>query len=375
MKPLMIGVGALALATATALSAQGHGHGNGAQDKAKGHQAAGSMSSATKGHGNAMRGAAAAKEHGNGQGNAMRASGSMQASRPGNGHGNAAHASGSMQAQTHGQANDKAPGKGQGHGNAAGHPDNGHGPDKAMAERGHDKPNKAAPAQANAPVQARNGSDERAGVRVLADGRRYYSKRDARPEFNFAAARRGVIDGCPPGLARKDNGCMPPGLARQRAWQPNWWGMRSLNGPYYYNDGYLVRLNGGRIAGYIPLLGGALAVGNPWPSYYEPVPVPDYYVNYYGLGPAGGYRYADNALYRVDPATSAITAIAALLTGDNFAIGQPLPLGYDVYNVPYRYRTQYVDGPNSWYRYSDGYVYQVDPTTRLVTAAIELLAS
>ena len=52
-----------------------------------------------------------------------------------------------------------------------------------------------------------------------------------------------------------------------------------------------------------------------------------------------------------------------------------MPIGYDVYNVPYPYRSQYVDGPNSMYRYSDGYVYQVDPETRLVAAAIELLAS
>jgi hypothetical protein len=374
MKSLMIGVGALALATASVLSAQGHGNGGG-QGKGNGHQAAGSMTAAAKGHGNAMRGGAAAKEHGNGHGNAMRASGSMQASRPDNGHGNARKASASMQAQGHGQAKAKGPDNGPGRGNAGGHADTGHGPGKAMADRGHGKPSKAAAPHANPPAQARNVSDERAGVRVLADGRRYYSRRDARPVFDFAEARRGLIDGCPPGLAKKHNGCMPPGLAQQRAWQPNWWGMRSLNGPYYYNDGYLVRLDGGRIAGYVPLLGGALAVGNLWPSYYAPLPVPDYYVNYYGLGPVGGYRYADNVLYRVDPSTSAITAIAALLTGDTFAIGQPLPLGYDVYNVPYQYRTQYVDGPDTWYRYSDGYVYQVDPTTRLVTAAIELLAS
>ena len=52
-----------------------------------------------------------------------------------------------------------------------------------------------------------------------------------------------------------------------------------------------------------------------------------------------------------------------------------MPLGYDVYNVPYPYRGQYLDGPDALYRYSDGYVYQVDPETRLVAAAIELLAS
>jgi hypothetical protein len=370
MKAFTIGVGALALATATAISAQGHGHGNGG-DNGKGHQASGSMTASVKGHGNAMRGGGAAKEHGNGHGSAMKASGSMQAH--GNGHGSAMQAS--MQAQDHGRGKSPEKGPDKGHGNPGGHPDNGHGQGKAMADRGHGKPDKASAPDRGPPAQARNGGEDKNGVRVLADGRRMFSRRDARPVFNFAAARRGLIDGCPPGLAKKNNGCMPPGLARQRAWQPNWWGMPRLSGSYYYNDGYLVRLNGDRIAGYVPLLGGALAVGNPWPSYYAPMPVPDYYVNYYGLGPAGGYRYADNVLYRVDPSTAAITSIAGLLTGDNFAIGQPVPLGYDVYNVPYPYRSQYIDGPNAWYRYSDGYVYQVDPTTRLITAAIELLAS
>jgi len=50
-----------------------------------------------------------------------------------------------------------------------------------------------------------------------------------------------------------------------------------------------------------------------------------------------------------------------------------MPAGYDVYNVPYAYRSQYRDSPNSLYRYNDGYVYQVDPTTQLVQAAIQLL--
>ena len=85
------------------------------------------------------------------------------------------------------------------------------------------------------------------------------------------------------------------------------------------------------------------------------------------------YRYADRVLYRVDPETAAITSIAALLTGDDFRIGQPMPAGYDVYNVPYAYRQRYYDRPDAYYRYSDGYIYQVDPETRLIAAAIELL--
>ena len=50
-----------------------------------------------------------------------------------------------------------------------------------------------------------------------------------------------------------------------------------------------------------------------------------------------------------------------------------MPSGYDIYNVPYGYRDQYRDGPDARYRYSDGYVYQVDPTSQLIVAAIELL--
>jgi len=191
---------------------------------------------------------------------------------------------------------------------------------------------------------------------------------------------RGLIAGCPPGLAKKHNGCQPPGHARPVQWlrydRPEFWGYRPAPGRYWYDDGYLVHLGpDGRAGGYIPLLGGALAIGNPWPTYYQPVALPRYYADYYGLGPPDAYRYADNVIYRVDPKTAAITSVAALLTGDDFVVGQPMPLGYDVYNVPYSYRTQYADGPDALYRYADGYVYRLDPKTRLIADAIELLAT
>mgnify|MGYP005810412373 FL=1 len=50
-----------------------------------------------------------------------------------------------------------------------------------------------------------------------------------------------------------------------------------------------------------------------------------------------------------------------------------MPSGYDVYNVPYPYRDRYNDSDDAWYRYSDGYVYQIDPQTQLISAAIDLL--
>ena len=200
--------------------------------------------------------------------------------------------------------------------------------------------------------------------------------------------RRGFINGCPPGLAKKNPPCVPPGLARGgdrydddfrrvlRIDRPDFWGMRLDNGSYLYDDGYLLRVGReGRIIDYVPLLGGALGVGQVWPSYYEPYRLPNYYEQYYGLGPYQSYRYADNVIYRLDPETAAITSIAALLTGDDFTVGQPMPIGYDVYNVPYGYRDRYVDGPDAYYRYADGYIYQVDPETQLIAAAIQLLAS
>ena len=190
--------------------------------------------------------------------------------------------------------------------------------------------------------------------------------------------RRSTFKGCPPGLAKKYNGCMPPGLEKQRSYSwfaPDWY-MRDYDRAYRYRylDGYMLRLGpGDSVLSYIPLLGGALGLGQLWPSAYDPVALPPYYDDYYDLGPANSYRYYDDTIYRVDPDTAAIQSVAALLTGNSVIIGEPMPLGYDVYNVPYGYRDQYYDGPDALYRYSDGYIYQLDPTTRLVQAAIELL--
>jgi hypothetical protein len=129
-------------------------------------------------------------------------------------------------------------------------------------------------------------------------------------------------------------------------------------------DGYRTRAG---------LLGGTLALGKTWPERIESAAAPAYYVDYFDLGSAASYRFAENVLYRVDPGDASITGVAALLTGDEFIIGQEMPAGYDVYNVPYSYRTRYQDTPTVWYRYVDGYVYRVDPRTRRVTAAIDLL--
>ena len=104
-------------------------------------------------------------------------------------------------------------------------------------------------------------------------------------------------------------------------------------------------------------------------SYYN---VPDQYRDYYYDTDDYYYRYAPGAIYQVDRDSQLITSIASLLTG-GLSVGQPLPASYSVYNVPMSYRDRYYDTPDNWYRYSDGYIYQVDPTTRLITAMVQAL--
>lgn len=219
--------------------------------------------------------------------------------------------------------------------------------------------------------QGRGRDDDRneRGPVIRADGDRLVAF--FRPEPD-----RGLIAGCPPGLAKRNNGCLPPGQERQiaRARYDYLWGLRDPNALYRYDDGYLYRIDrSGSVLGWLPVLGGALSPGNVWPTQYAYQPAPPYYADYFRLGDAYDYRYAGGTLYAVDPRTQAISQVAALLTGQPWTVGQPMPAGYDVYNVPYAYRSRYVDGPDGLYRYSDGYVYQVDPTTQLVMAAIQLL--
>lgn len=226
-------------------------------------------------------------------------------------------------------------------------------------------------------ITSRSGDASPQPRRLRAE-RILYDPRLGFGDGRYAAAA--LIEGCPPGLARKDNGCQPPGQARKNQpslfqYAPSLFGLkRDKNGRYLYDNGYLVQIgSSGGIAKYLPLLGGALAIGNTWPTSYPSYALPDYYVDYYNLGMRDGYRFADNVIYQVDPETTAIESIAALLTGDRFAVGQPLPNGYDVYNVPSPYRDRYYDTPDASYRYSDGYVYRVDPETQLIAAAIDLL--
>ncbi len=280
------------------------------------------------------------------------------------------------------RGNGKAGGNGGGQA-AAPQPNRGMSERNVRTDQGHADKQRQLPAQAQGEARGNNGNSNGNDVdrgESRGQGAGQVIVRNVQPariswrDYD----NHGLVTGCPPGLAKKHNGCMPPGLAKQddlRRYDGNWFGLRGLSDStgYRYFDGNLVRLtSNGVVSGYYPLLGGALAVGNPWPSGWQPTPLSSYYSDYYGLG--NDYRYFDGAIYRVDPQTSAIQSVAALLTGDTFNVGQRMPLGYDAYNVPYSYRDRYADGPDSRYRYNDGYVYQVDTKTQLIVAAIELLS-
>jgi len=140
---------------------------------------------------------------------------------------------------------------------------------------------------------------------------------------------------------------------------------------YRYANGYVYEIDcvTGIIEDVDPLLGYGYGYGQMMPLTYSAYNVPYQYRNLYYDTPDHYYRYAPGAIYQVDPTTSLITAVAALLTG-GLTVGQPLPMGYNAYNVPYAYRTSYYDTPDAWYRYSNGYIYRVDPATQLVTAIV-----
>jgi hypothetical protein len=290
--------------------------------------------------------------------------------------------------------------------------------------------------------QARNGFAARNGdrqFRVNEDyARRYYQAANVGGSFN-----------CPPGLAAKNNGCLPPGQAMKLLGAPlqtaaSFAPLYALpaavsylypaTDDYYwrYGNGYAYQVDRGTnlIDALLPLFGGGYLPGQYLPQPYMASYVPSYYgfddfypdygdvcnryangviyrvdcytgmvedviplyASGYGVGqmlpasysyynvpyqyrdlyydtPQANYWYAPGAIYQYDPRSSMITSVAALLS-PGFAVGQQLPMGYDVYNVPYAYRATYYDTPTAWYRYNDGYIYQVDPTTQLVTAIV-----
>ena len=132
---------------------------------------------------------------------------------------------------------------------------------------------------------------------------------------------------------------------------------------------YQVDCMTGFVENVIPMYAGGYGVGQMLPTGYGYYNVPDQYRSLYYDTSDYGYWYAPGAIYQYDPASSMITSVAALLS-PGFNIGQPLPMGYDVYNVPYDYRATYYDTPSAMYRYNNGNIYQIDPATMLVTAIV-----
>jgi hypothetical protein len=216
---------------------------------------------------------------------------------------------------------------------------------------------------------------------------------DRRFDDRFDEGRRFAGTSCPPGLAKKHNGCMAPGQAKKRLAlgsriERDWFSGSSLplayrgfysdNDSYSYrydDNGYIYRVDNrsSLISGIIPLLGGGFNVGQPLPSGYDVYNVPYSYRDVYQDNDDRLYRYGDNAIYGVDPQTGIVESIVALLAG-NLNVGQPLPDGYDAYNLPYDYRDEYVDNDDYQYRYADGNIYQVDAKTQIIQAIVDMIA-
>jgi hypothetical protein len=144
---------------------------------------------------------------------------------------------------------------------------------------------------------------------------------------------------------------------------------------YRYDDGTIYEVDpySRVIQAAIPVSYGGYVVGQPIPAAYPGYDVPDLYSGLYEPVDGYDYRYFDGGIYQVQPDTRLVVAPVALVTGDNWGVGQMLPTGYDVYNVPYAYRDEYYDNDEYMYRYGDGHIYQVDPQTRLIRAVIDAI--
>ena len=205
----------------------------------------------------------------------------------------------------------------------------------------------------------------------------------------------GARNGCPPGLAKQNAYCLPPGQLRHlqnAAYNvPVRYRYRFVDGGdhfYRYADNGLIYRydrDDGLVDRVYPLYASGLLVGTPMPLGYEVYNVPIAYRPYYQDSGDWLYRYDDGAIYRVDEDSGMIDSIVALLTGGMgglgglgglgaLGIGDSLPAGYDVYNVPFDYRDDYADSDDAWYRYADGSIYQVDPQTQLIEQVISLIA-
>lgn len=199
----------------------------------------------------------------------------------------------------------------------------------------------------------------------------------------------GLLGGCPPGLAKKTPACVPPGLAKQQflgqrlpaSYSSNRlpdrlrYRYRDNDDHYYrYGDGYLYRVNrqSNLIGALLPLFGAGYGVGQQFPVGSGNYAVPSYYQSFYPNTSDDYYRYANGYMYEIDRRTGRVEDIMPLL-GGGYGVGQMLPAGYSAYNVPYQYRSRYMDDDDYNYRYAPGAIYQVDKSSSLITAVASLL--
>lgn len=117
------------------------------------------------------------------------------------------------------------------------------------------------------------GDDDRGGQEMRHGGDRDdYEHGDRRHDVQRNYGYHGsAYRNCPPGLAKRHNGCTPPGQAR------NW--SRGSHLPYGYN------------------------------SYTAYNRIPRAYIDRYSLNPNNRYIYRNNTIYQIDPRTSIIQQI------------------------------------------------------------------
>lgn len=232
-----------------------------------------------------------------------------------------------------------------------------------------------------------NRSDDRGDRKFDRDDQLRIVQRNFDNDFSRG---RGLFNGCPPGLDKKDNRCLPPGQAKKLLgsrlqssfadslvpYQYRSWYRDDDNHFFRSGDGFMYRVSRSNnlVDGIIPLFGGGgyYARGDQWPDPYNFYNVPHQYRSFYADGGDYNYRYGDGAIYRVNSGSGVVQSIVALLAGD-LGVGSQLPNGYDAYNVPFAYRDRYYDTADNMYRYNDGYIYQVDPKTRLISAVIDAI--
>lgn len=194
----------------------------------------------------------------------------------------------------------------------------------------------------------------------------------ARHEYSYGQGRHSFPLRYGAALQRDYAEAYLPG--QYRDWYPD-------NNRYYYRygEGYAYRVNrsDNLISGLFPLAGGDYyAPGERYPTAYDFYNVPQPYQGYYPDNGSYNYRYGDGAIYQVNRSNGLIESIVALLTGvgiGKLGIGQRLPMGYDVYNVPDAFRDRYYDTSAANYRYANGNIYQVDPKTQLIQQIMSAL--